>query len=216
MNYKRYKQTYSVSLYLIIGSLWSMHFNGNLLHAKKRVTINQNEAFPSMDDFYADDSQRNLKLSIEEMMGLYLVDPPRRHKSEMTEIKNNAIHFRLWYPIAGKDIQTLKSIAIGWLVLGRTQYASGVQGLFSDLPDIDRVSLTFHEIDRADKKKGQSNKNLVDTIYPYLLISITRKDFERLPIETIRQCSLNLDCDEKIRRAFLLKINGRYLKRKRK
>ena len=180
MTYKTYIQNHMTSALYIVICVVILTAYSTHIQAKKRVTINQKEAFPSMDEFYADDPQRNLKLSIEEMMGLYLVDPPRRHKSEATKIKRSSIHFHLWYPVAGKDITGLLSTAMGWLILGRTQYASGAQGLFSDLPDINRISLTFHEVYRPDKNKKKNIRHKVDTIYPYLLVSIRRQNFEQM------------------------------------
>jgi hypothetical protein len=200
-------------VWLIIIITLSIFTYSTELYAKKVVTINQEDAFPSMDLFYDGDSQRDLKLSLEEMMGLYLVDPPRRHKSEITRLSDTQIHFHLWYPIANKSQRTLWSIAAHWLIFGRTQFASGAQGLFSELPGVNRVSLSFHEVYRPNEKSKQ-RKIKVDRIYSYLLVSITRDAFERLDLLKLKQCAINFDCTDEIRRMFtLIKLNSKYLRK---
>ena len=185
-----------------------------ILNAKKRITIDQKRAFPSMDSFYAQDVNRDLKLSIEEMIGLYLVDPPRRHLSEYTHLSSKHLHFHLWYPIANKSIQTLWSTAATWLILGRTQYATGAQGLFSELPSIQRITLSFHEVQRSKKNKRRKARQ-VDVIHPYMQVSIIRSDFEKLDVDLIKRCAINFDCDRRVRAMFtLVKINAKYLKSK--
>ena len=186
----------------------------------------------STEDFYADDPWYNLKLAAEHEMGLFLVEPPRRHASEMTQYSNDHLHFHLWRPISESN-QAMWSRALGWLIFGRVKYARGAQQLFADIPSLRRITISLHEIQRP-RKSGQlgclsngakksrkkrhrrrNKESQVDTIQTYLTLSLTRRDFERLNIEKIKQCSELLDCDKEVRSMVsLLKLNTRYLKRR--
>ena len=53
----------------------------------------------SIDELYDGDPNADLKIISEREMGLYLVEPPRRHRSEVTGWKNQSLHFHLWRPI---------------------------------------------------------------------------------------------------------------------
>ena len=54
----------------------------------------------------------------------------------------------------------------------------------------------------------------VDRIYPYLLVSITRNDFEKLNLLKLQQCAINFDCTDEVRRMFTwIKLNAKYLRK---
>ncbi len=182
--------------------------------AQKVRYIDQDKAFPSAYDLYAgDDPWRDLKLAAEEEMGLFLVEPPRRHASEITEFSNQHLHFHIWRPIAeGKT--AMWSRGLQWLIFGRIKYSKGAQQLFSDLPDLKRITISFHEVIRPERK-GRRRSKKPDKVYTYLTLSIKRDDFERLDLESIKHCSRNLDCDTNIRSMIsLVKFNARYVKRR--
>ncbi len=182
--------------------------------AQRVVSIDQADAFPSAYDLYSEnDPWRELKLAAEQEMGLYLVEPPRRHASEITDYSGNHLHFHVWRPLT-ETKQALWSSGVEWLVFGRIKYSRGAQQLFSDLPDLNRITLSLHEVIRP-KKKGRRRSKKPDKVHTYLTLSLTRKDFERLDLERVRSCSRVLDCDQKVRRMFsLVKFNSRYIKRR--
>ena len=102
------------------------------------------------------------------------------------------------------------------LLFGRIKYSRGAQQLFSDLPDLKRITLSFHEVIRPEKK-GRRRSKRPDKVVTYLTLSIRRRDFERLDLESIQYCTRNLDCDSDVRSQIsLVKFNARYIKRRLK
>ena len=200
------------SLLLIMLAMFGLKIgNGS---AKKIVTIDQDKAFPSAYDLYrADDPWRELKLAAEQEMGLYLVEPPRRHASEITEFSNQHLHFHIWRPLT-ESKQTIWSTGVGWLVFGRIKYSRGAQQLFSDIPDLKRITISFHEVERPGQK-GRRRSKKPDRIHNYLTLSLTRKDFEKIDLEAVKSCSRVADCDRDVRSMItLVKFNSRYIKRR--
>jgi hypothetical protein len=201
--------------------------------AQKTKRIKQSRAFPiSSEDFYDNDPWYNLKIAAEQEMGLFLVDPPRRHASEMTQYSSDHLHFHLWRPISETN-QAMWSRALGWLIFGRVKYSRGAQQLFADIPTLKRITLSLHEVQRprsdgqtgcisgssktSRRKRGRKRRpeTSIDTVHTYVTLSLTRRDFERLKINQIKQCSKLLDCDKEVRSMVsLLKLNTRYLKRR--
>ena len=174
-------------------------------------------AFPESDaELYPEsDIWRNFKITAEEMMGLYLVDFPRRHRSEVVSLndKRNHIHFHLWVPIGNQSRVQLWSKAAYWLIFGRTQYAQGSRGLFSEINSLDKISLSFHEVIRPGQEGRRPSKK-PDKIMQYLTLTISRTKFEKLNIEELRQCGMLLDCPKRIHRTFSYShFNTRYYKK---
>ena len=174
-------------------------------------------AFPKSDEelYSASDVWRNFKLMAEEMMGLYLVDFPRRHRSEVVDLnsKRNHLHFHLWVPIGEQSRTQLWSKAAYWLIFGRTQYAQGARGLFSELVELDKISISFHEVIRIGQE-GRRRSDKEDKIQVYLTLSISRSKFEQLDIKLLENCGMLLDCPKEIRRSFNhSRFNVRYLKK---
>lgn len=182
--------------------------------AQPVLTISQEDAFPSAYDLYSpEDPYRELKIFAEEEMGIYLVDPPRRHASEITQYSSDHLHFHVWRPLTGTK-RALWSTGAGWLVFGRIKYSRGARQLFADMPTLKRITLSFHEVIRPDQK-GRRLGKAVDKIHTYLTLSITRADFESLDIERLRSCSRLEDCGQEERRMLsLVKFNSRYIKRR--
>lgn len=200
--------------------------------AKPITKIDQSRAFPtSAAELYSGDAWYDLKLAAEQEMGLFLVEPPRRHASEITQYSNDHLHFHLWSPVSESN-QAMWSRALGWLLFGRVKYSRGAQQLFADIPSLKRITLSLHEVERAqsgktlgcvsgkDKRRSRrsrkrSRKSAQDLVQTYLTVSLTRENFERLDIDRIKQCTRLLDCDRTIRSMIsLLKWNTRYLKRR--
>jgi len=182
--------------------------------SQRVIKISQDKAFPSAYDLYpANDPYRDLKIFAEEEMGLYLVDPPRRHASEITRYQNDQLHFHIWRPLSGTK-QSLWSSGAGWLLFGRIKYSRGASQLFADIPGLKRITISFHEVIRPDKK-GRRRSKAVDKVYTYLTLSITRKDFERLDAERIKSCARLEDCSQEERQMLsLVKFNSKYIRRR--
>ncbi len=166
--------------------------------------------------YRADDPEGARKARIEALMGLYLVDPPRRHPSETVDVDGHRVTLHLWQPVARDSDAELETRAVAWLIAGRTQYAPGAAGLFAELTDVHELRLVFHEVLRPDT----TNRNRTpkpDQVKPYLLLGIDRRGFERLGIEAITACTERGDCSALFRSAFKTsKLDARYTARARK
>jgi hypothetical protein len=171
----------------------------------------------AMTIYGAEDPFVGLKTRAEVLMGLYLVDPPRRHRSERVHFtpKKRRLRFDLWQPVARLTDAELKTRAVEWLVFGRTQYAQGARGIFSEMGGVNEIVLAFHEVIRP-KQKGRRRAKKPDQIKRFLAIRLTRKRFERLKMAALEGCVSRGDCQAQFRSAFSsAKMNRRYTRAQR-
>ncbi len=155
----------------------------------------------ALEIYDANDPQRKMKVAIEQMMGIYLVDPPRRHSSEKVVIKGGRIRFDIWQPVGRNTDLELKTRAVKWLVFGRTGFSNGARGIFSEYPKVAEVMLVFHEVARPDKQKRRRTRQ-AEKITRYLILKLGRKRFERLKIEVLEGCVKRADCGSVFRSGF--------------
>lgn len=175
----------------------------------------RNPAQKNLAAFYAGESDAALKVKIEEMMGVYQVLPPMRHPSEKVAVKDGRVQLNLWHPVGSLSDTELVTRAVQWFVFGRNQYSQGVRGIFSERADIQDVLLVFHEVIRPDQK-GRRQSAEGDKVRPFLAIRLSRKRFERLPIDRIRACVDAGDCRREFGEAFdQAKFNRAYAKQVR-
>lgn len=140
-----------------------------------------------------DDPLIQMKQRVEALMGVYLVDPPRRHPSERVHVRGGQVRVDVWHPVAGLSDAELKTRAVRWLVYGRTQYAPGIGGVFGEMPGVNEAILVFHDVNRPTQT-GRRRDTQPDTVKKYLAIKLTRKKFERLNMRVIEQCIAQGDC----------------------
>ncbi len=153
------------------------------------------------------------KARVEALMGVYLVDPPRRHASERVKVKGSRVQLDIWQPVARSSDTELKTRAVQWFVFGRTGYAKGVRGIFSEMAGIDQVTMVFHEVLR----EGRGRKKGAETVKRYLVLRLDRRRFERMKVEALRGCVERGDCSRAFRSAFTsAKLERRYTARRRK
>lgn len=163
----------------------------------------------------ADDPYVGLKARVEALMGIYLVDPPRRHRSERVTLKKGRLIIDTWQPVARLSDAELKTRAVEWLVFGRTQYATGARGVFSELGGVNEIVLAFHEVIRPDQK-GRRRSKKPDRIKRYLALRLTRSRFERLNIPALEGCVSRGDCQAQFRSAFTdARLNRKFTHRRR-
>ena len=163
--------------------------------------------------FYGDDPLAGVKYRIEQIMGVYLLDPPRRHETERVTIQGGKIYLSYWRVLgAGMTETEIKTMAVQWFMFGRNQFSSGVRGIFSEMPNIEEVTLVFQEVERPD---GTTRRNGTDKVIPYLSIRLTRKRFEKLDLDRLAICTGQGDCAREFRRAFNdSRFNSRYFRRR--
>ena len=172
------------------------------------------DAFPdsiySPTDIGQDDKRR-----IEALMGVYLTAPPRRHRSERIEFRRSSVIIDIWHPIGQNSDADLKTRAVKWLIFGRTQYAKGARGIFSEFPQLKRVVLRFHTVTKVDQK-GRRRSSKPDRIQSYLALALNRSQFERLDIEAMKICIEQADCSAAFKDAFTKSVfKRRYVARVR-
>ena len=139
------------------------------------------------------DREAETKSVIEALLGVYLVHPPRRHRSERVRSKRGHFTVDLWHPVGDSTDQELKTRAVQWLFFGRTQYAKGARAVFSECPSVKRLSLRFHEVIRPDIR-GRRRAKRKEKINRYLSISLTRREFESMDVDELRECVERRDC----------------------
>ncbi|MEZ4465934.1 MAG: hypothetical protein R3F60_07740 [bacterium] len=175
----------------------------------------RNPAQDHPEAVYDGDPDARRKLAIEAAMGIYQVLPPMRHPSEAVDLRGGQVRLNIWHPVGRQSDQELVSRAVKWLIFGRTRYARGVRGIFSDMPDVSEVLLVFHEVIRPDEKGRRASKK-PDEIKPYLAIKLDRRRFERMTLEPFAECVDRGDCDSLFKSGFAAaKFDRRYVHSRR-
>ena len=166
---------------------------------------------------YADtDPDADLKRNVETLMGIYLVHAPRRHRWEKVDKSRNRITLSVWHPVGDTSNTELITRAVKWIFFGRTQYAKGARGVFSELPDVDSITLTFNDIVRKNTRRRLNHRSK-DRIKAYLSITLSRALFESLDVHPIKECVERMDCRQVLKRYFKNhRINQRYIERTRR
>ena len=186
-----------------------------LLLVTSLIAFQANDLYaqPNRKFYELDDPQAEFKEKIENIMGLYLVDPPRRHPSEIVQWDGQNLHFHLWVPIADQSNGILIQKALQWLILGRIRYSNGAQGIFSEYSDVDSISLSFHEIKRKDENSADAS---TEKLQGYVYLKISRSQFEQIDPQSIRDCSGDSkdshSCSNLVKTyALSLKLDKKYL-----
>lgn len=171
-------------------------------------------AAPRKTNVYGDDPMAPIKLRVEELLGLYQLEPPRRHVSERVAYKKGVLQITFWQPVPGLSVEELKTRAVKWFTFGRTQYAGGIRGVFSELDEVKQVVLVFHEVIREDEKRGRQKgrRRAGDTVKPYLILGMDRRRFERLDVNILKRCVESGDCSKAFRAFPISRFNTRYVK----
>ena len=156
-------------------------------------------ARPGTGAFYAGDPQAREKERLEEVFGIHLTIPPRRHASERVEINDSAVTIAVWQPSSGQSDTALQTRAVQWFLLGRTQFSTGSRGLFSEWPEVQVATLVFHDVLRKDQK---GRRLAAETVVPYLRVKLTRARFERLKLKAVEACVEKDDCAAVFKAAF--------------
>lgn len=142
----------------------------------------------------ADDPTAPLKLRVEQLMGVYLVDPPRRHPTERVTMKGGQVRVTYWQTVGGATDDELLARAVQWFVFGRTQYATGARGVFGELPAVDRVALVFEDVVRPERKGRRRGD---ERVREYLTLEMSRAKFEKLDaaaLDRVRECVRKVRC----------------------
>lgn len=157
---------------------------------------------PRTAQFYgAGDPLIEIKNQVERHMGVYLCDPPRRHDSERVHLKGKQARVDVWQPVSRLTDLELKNRAVEWLIFGRTVYATGARGIFSEMPAVDDLLLVFHEVLRPDEK-GRRKSEQPDQVRRYMALRLKRDRFNQLNLAELEGCVARADCQAQFRSAF--------------
>lgn len=142
------------------------------------------------DVIYADDPLANTKINIERHLGVYLVKFPQRDTIERVHIKGRNVDADLWHSIGSATEDDLACKAIQWLIFGRTQWALGARGIFSNYPDLNKLSLHFINVKKRDVQKQRVKRDVIR----YMSVSISRNKFNKLDVSQLQDDLLNRSC----------------------
>ncbi|MSP74345.1 MAG: hypothetical protein EXR76_19620 [Myxococcales bacterium] len=155
-------------------------------------------------EVYKGDPDAARKVRVEELFGLYLVDPPRRHASERVELTPGGVTLNYWQPLGESTDAMLIARAVQFFLLGRTQFGAGVRSIFDALSAVSEVTLVFHEVSRHEggSKQQHGRRAGDETVTPYLRLRLSRSRFERLKLAAVEKCVAAADCATVFRVAF--------------
>ena len=152
---------------------------------------------------------------VESLMGVYLVHSPRRHESERVRHRQGRVKVDIWHPVHSMSDREIKTRAVEWLFFGRTQYASGARGVFSDMRSIKQVTLRFHEVVRPGRNSRKIRGR--ERIKRFLTLTLNRRTFESLDLRTLRRCIEQEDCTREFNRLFTKRsFDARYAAKRRR
>ena len=161
---------------------------------------------PTREPFYPlDDADRELKRALEARLGVYLVAPPRRHRSERVELRGQRATFHLWHPVAEHSDQALIARALRWLLFGRTRYSGGARAIFSET-QFESLTLSLHEVLREEQGRRRRGGESLKT---YLSLTLTRARFESLDLDRVDECLERSRCARLARAKFSLNLSRR-------
>ncbi len=144
---------------------------------------------------YGEDPLFGTKVKLERHLGIYLLHQPQRDPLERIEIDGRDVTATVWVSIGGRSQEELACRAVRWLVFGRTQWSLGARGVFSDLPDVAKLKLTFLNVRSRDGK----NKRKKAEVVPYLTVTLSRRDFGQLDVRKLRRALKEERCIEAAR-----------------
>lgn len=152
---------------------------------------------------------------VESLMGVYLVHSPRRHESERVQQRKGTVKVDIWHPVHAMSNREIKTRAVEWLVFGRTQYASGARGIFSEMAEVKQVVLRFHEVIRP--RKNSRKRQGRERIKRFLALALNRRTFERLDLKRLKTCIEQEDCSKEFNRLFTKRyFDARYAAKRRR
>lgn len=179
------------------------------------VSFAQNSSFPAqLEEIYgSNDPMLSTKIQLEKMMGVYLTNVPRRHRSERVGIKGKEVTVDVWQSVYGQSDAELKCRALRWLVFGRTQYVQGGRQVLSEMPNIEQVALRFHVVEHS--RNSRRVKRGRERIRRYLTVKLSRKSLNRLDLESLKAIIESGNCDGVFTQTFRGKLLARYTKKRR-
>src|SRR5688500_14292661 len=126
------------------------------------------------ETMYANDPNRELKEDIEDVYGMYILNPSRRHPKEKVEVKDESVEIWLFHDPRKTDNDKLKCDAVKFLLMGRFG-DGGAKRFFAEFPKFNSVELDLYQLatSRTVDKDGKYTVN--KTPKTILKVKISRK-----------------------------------------
>lgn len=152
-------------------SIW-IALGGMLLLSSAGLVTRANAA---IDTMYPDDANRQLKESIEDTYGIYILNPSRRNAAEKVEIKGETVELWLYYDPRKPDYDKQKCEAYKWIMLGRFG-VGGAKPFFEKFPHYKYVDLVVYRLvgDRTLDKEGNYHISKTPSVYMKMRLSRAR------------------------------------------
>lgn len=131
------------------------------------------------ESMYGNDPKRELKEDVEDVYGMYILNPSRRHPKEKVEINGESVELWLYHDPRKVDFDKLKCDAIRWLVLGRFG-KGGAQPFFAEFKKFNAVELDLYELSSARSVDNAGKYTVTKTPKTVLKVKLTRKKADKM------------------------------------
>lgn len=144
------------------------------------------------ESMYGNDPRRELKEDIEDVYGMYILNPSRRHPKERVELSGDNAEFWLYYDPRKLDGDELKCDAIRWLVLGRFG-KGGAQPFFAQFPKINAVELDMFQLNSTRTVDASGKYTVSKSPRTILKVKLTRRKADKIDWATAKETLEKLD-----------------------
>lgn len=143
-------------------------------------------AAPAMaaETMYGNDPNRELKEEVEDVYGMYILNPSRRHPKEKIELNGENVEIWLYHDPRKVDADKIKCDAIRWLILGRFG-KGGAQPFFAQFPKFNAVELDMFQLASARTVDASGKYTVTKTPKTTLKVKLSRKKADRLDFAAI-------------------------------
>ena len=144
------------------------------------------------ESMYAKDSRRELKEDIEDVYGMYILNPSRRHPKEKVDISGDNVEFWLYFDPRNLDGDELKCDAIRWLVMGRFG-KGGAQPFFAQFDKFNSVELDLFKLNSTRTVDGAGRYTVSKSPRTILKVKLTRRKADKIDWATAKETLEKLD-----------------------
>ena len=145
------------------------------------------------ETMYENDPARQTKESIEEIYGVYILNPSRRRPEEKVEIKNDIAELWLYVDPRKPDFNRVKCDGLKWVLIGRFG-KGGAQPFFNEFDKLNNVDLNIFQLNSARTVDKDGKYTVTKTPSVIMKARVTRKKSEAMDWAAVKTA---LDKNEK-------------------
>lgn len=131
------------------------------------------------ESMYGNDPKREIKEDVEDVYGMYILNPSRRHPKEKVEINGENVELWLYHDPRKPDLDKLKCDAIRWLVLGRFG-KGGAQPFFAEFKKFNAVELDVYQLNSTRTVDAAGKYTVTKTPRTILKVKLSRKKADKM------------------------------------